>query len=173
MSALVGRQLDQYRLLDCIGQGRMATVHLAQENDGGEKVALKVLSPTATPAPTPVPPIASTECPGLRIYGFSTGDNDASWLLDNGTERQILLENVLDFSAPPSNQAVEAVKLDDETVFRDPAVEGLFTWIEGADRTIAAGMVERLTFTFASRAALSGYSMELLFSGECRLTGTW
>lgn len=46
MSALVGRQLDQYRLLEQIGQGGMTTVHLAEDTEEGGRVALKVLSPT-------------------------------------------------------------------------------------------------------------------------------
>lgn len=107
------------------------------------------------------------------MYGFTTQGNDAQWLIDNGTQRPVVLENVVDFSAPPENQAVEKVSLGEVTVFMGPAVEGLFTWLEGADRTIAVGEVERLTFTFAWRAASGNYSMELLFSGDCRLEGVW
>lgn len=129
--------------------------------------------PTENPAPSPVPPIASSECPGLRIYGFTVEGNDAFWLIDNGTARDLSLENLQDFSAPPSNQAVEAVRLGDELVFEGPAVEGMFTWIEGSERTIAAGEVERMTFTFAWQAAATDYAMELLLSGGCSLAGAW
>ena len=137
-------------------------------------------TPTATPrsstpttASTPVPPVSSAQCPGLRMYGFTTQGNDAHWLIDNGTQSAVVLENVVNFSAPPENQALEKVNLGEETVFMGPAVEGQFTWLEGADRSIGAGEVERLTFTFAWQAASSDYSMELLLSGDCRLQGTW
>lgn len=129
--------------------------------------------PSATPPPTPAPPIVSEECPGLQIYGFSTEGNEARWLIDNGTDRPLTLENMEDFSAPGSNQAVQSVTLGQETLFVGPATDGLFTWEEEADRIVEAGDVERITFRFAWQAAPTDYAMSLVFSGGCRLVGEW
>lgn len=128
---------------------------------------------TATNAPTPVPPVTSEQCPGLQIYGFTASGNDVAWLVDNGTEHTMVLEDLLDFSAPASNQAVQAITFGEQVVFEGPAVEGQFTWVEGADRTIGPGEVERLAFTFAWQAEPTDYAMELLFSNRCRLEGAW
>ncbi len=45
MAGLVGQQLDQYRLLEQVGQGGMATVYRAQDTRRRREVAVKVLSP--------------------------------------------------------------------------------------------------------------------------------
>jgi len=46
MRGLVGNNLDHYQILAEVGQGGMATVYRAQNQQTGEEVALKVLSPT-------------------------------------------------------------------------------------------------------------------------------
>ncbi len=135
--------------------------------------ALAETEPTSTPPPTPAPPIVSEACPDLKIYGFQTEGHEARWLIDNGTDRSLTLENLEDFSAPGSNQAVQSVKLGQETLFVGPATDGLFTWAEGSDRVVAAGEVKRITFQFAWQAAPSDYAMSLVFSGGCRLVGEW
>lgn len=135
--------------------------------------AASEVEPTSTSPPTPAPPIVSDECPGLQIYGFSTEGNEAHWLVDNGTDRPLTLENLEDFSAPGSNQAVQSVTLGQETLFVGPATDGLFSWAEGADRVVESGEVERITFRFAWQAAPTDYAMTLVFSGGCRLAGEW
>ena len=46
MPGLVGQMLDQYRLVEQVGQGGMATVFRALDTRTLREVALKVLSPT-------------------------------------------------------------------------------------------------------------------------------
>lgn len=45
MSTIIGRKLDQYEVIERIGQGGMATVYLAVDSRSGEEVAIKVLAP--------------------------------------------------------------------------------------------------------------------------------
>ncbi len=46
MSALIGQTLDQYRLVEQVGQGGMATVYRAVDTRTQQEAAVKVLSPT-------------------------------------------------------------------------------------------------------------------------------
>jgi serine/threonine-protein kinase len=134
-------------------------------------VALATTAPTAPP--TEIPIFESASCPGLRVFGFESGGNSATWQLDNGYERSLILEDMLDFAAPASNQAVESIALGDSVIFHGPAVEGEFTWVDGTERIIPNGSVVPLTITFAWEAASTGYAMDLVFSGNCGLQGSW
>jgi serine/threonine-protein kinase len=48
MAGLIGQMLDQYHLVEQIGQGGMATVYRALDTRRGDEVAIKVLLPTIT-----------------------------------------------------------------------------------------------------------------------------
>lgn len=129
--------------------------------------------PTATPLPTSPPPVESSSCAGLRAFGFRATGNQALLTLDNGTERTIVLEDMLEFEAPASNQAVERIELGGELIFQGPAVAGEWTWLEGANRSLGAGEIKELAITFAWEAAPRGYRMDLVFNGGCNLEGNW
>jgi serine/threonine-protein kinase len=51
MDELAGRTIGRYRLMEPIGQGGMSTVYRASDLDGGQPVALKVLSPYVAQEP--------------------------------------------------------------------------------------------------------------------------
>jgi len=129
--------------------------------------------PTTVPSPTAAPPVSSAQCPNLRLIGFGTSGNNASWSIDNGTTQPVILEDMLGLEAPASNQAVQMVYLGDVMIFEGPAVAGEFTWIDGASRVIQAGEVKVLTIQFAWEAAPTGYGLQLVFSGGCTIEGSW
>lgn len=128
---------------------------------------------TYTPAPTISPPIASAQCPELRMFGFQVGGNTVTWQIDNGTNMNLVLEDMLDFGAPAENQSVQAIQLGADEIFTGPAVEGEFSWSEQGSRRIAAGEVKQLTIQFAWEAEATGYQMSLIFSQGCQLEGSW
>ncbi|MGD8732799.1 MAG: protein kinase, partial [Anaerolineales bacterium] len=45
MSTMIGRNLNQYEILERVGQGGMATVYRAVDTRTGDEVAVKVLAP--------------------------------------------------------------------------------------------------------------------------------
>ncbi len=45
MSTMIGRKLDQYEIIERVGQGGMATVYRAVDTRSGKEVAIKVLAP--------------------------------------------------------------------------------------------------------------------------------
>ncbi|MFP3854112.1 MAG: serine/threonine protein kinase [Anaerolineales bacterium] len=128
---------------------------------------------TATLAPTPYPPIRSSQCPDLRIFGFQRQGNTVSWQIDNGTDQLLTLENMLEFGAPAENQSVEEIRLGPDVIFTGPAVAGEFNWLEGGNRQLSSGEVLELAIQFAWEAEASGYEMELDFSQGCVLEGSW
>ena len=128
---------------------------------------------TATLAPTPYPPINSSQCPDLRIFGFQRQGNTVTWQIDNGTDQLLNLENMLEFGAPAENQSVEEIRFGSDVIFTGPAVAGEFNWLEGGSRQLTAGEVKELAIQFAWEAEASGYEMELVFSQGCVLEGSW
>ena len=145
-----------------------------------EAIPLAAFAPTASsppatelPTPTVAAPVGSEICPNLRLIGFNTSGNTASWSVDNGTTQPVILEDMLDLQAPAGNQAVQSIYLGDGMIFEGPAVAGEFTWIDGVSRVVQAGEVRPLTIGFAWEADPTGYGLELVFSGGCIIRGNW
>ncbi len=128
---------------------------------------------TRTPMPTISPPIASDQCPDLRVFGFNHEGNTVSWQLDNGTEQTLVLEDMLEFGAPAENQSVEFIQLGTDVIFMGPATSGEFSWEDGGDRRLPPGEVKELAIQFAWEAEPTGYQMNLIFNRGCQLEGTW
>jgi hypothetical protein len=154
------------------GQGSPAATTAAPTQSGLGAVATEAPA-TATVQATISPPIASDQCPDLRLFGFQTDGNTASWQMDNGTDQALVLEDMLDFGAPAANQSVESMQLGSDVIFMGPAVEGEFNWTDGSNRILAAGEVKQLTIEFAWEAEPAGYQMSLVFSHGCQLEGSW
>jgi serine/threonine-protein kinase len=154
------------------GQGSPAATTAAPTQPGLAAVATEAPA-TATVQATISPPIASDQCPDLRLFGFQTDGNTASWQMDNGTDQALVLEDMLDFGAPAANQSVESMQLGSDVIFMGPAVEGEFNWTDGSNRILAAGEVKQLTIEFAWEAEPAGYQMSLVFSHGCQLEGSW
>lgn len=173
--ALGSMMVPQVR--DALGLGGAAAGEIPTEPvEAIAPTAIASVTPppaTATGAPTAPVPVESASCPGLRIFGFTTAGNEASWDIDNGTEQDLVLEHMLDFGAPASNQAVESIRWGGETIFDATVNEGDFTWIEGVERRLGAGEIRRLSISFAWEAAATGYEMNLMFDQGCSVKGNW
>lgn len=143
---------------------------------GGPGTRSPAASLAPTPSPSPVPtalPVVSENCPEISLEAFRTLGASASWELVNGNEDDLRLVELLEFEAPPENEALRSIRLGDETVFSGPATEGTFVWTDGSVRQVAASDRERLTFEFAAEAGKDGYRMTLVFAEGCTISGTW
>ena len=129
---------------------------------------------TPEAGPTAVPtPIRSSACPGLALYALQVHDDQATWLLDNGSDRAYELLDMQVLGAPAANGVPERVTLGGSVLWEgqyDPG--GEFHFDSQAVRALPAGSSQPFTITFRFSAVPQGYALDLDFDG-CTLGGAW
>ncbi len=148
-----------------------------------------VLEPTATAtepvvvlAASPTPePITSEACPGLRLQYLGERGNDAEWIVDNQSGRNVNLVGIRELSWDAAVKGVlQHIRLGEDILWQgeiglDDLQNGsILEMSPSANRTIPQDQVVFIALNFVwGNPALMDYVLALEFDAGCTLKGAW
>jgi serine/threonine protein kinase len=137
--------------------------------------------PTPTALPTEVPtPVEVSQCPGLRLIGFTLQGDEVSWTIDNGSGSSVRIANI-GFTWPEANQALE-VLLDGQVYLDQDDIQGMLqedrpTMPSSGRLVIPNGDTRRFGMKFLWEIVEAGsYTLDLQFGSDaagCVLSTDW
>jgi hypothetical protein len=129
--------------------------------------------PTDVPVPSATPFVATSDaCPGISLSGFHVTTDEVQWTIDNATDGDISFVD-MPVANIPGPGPIE-IRLGDVTLWEGPAGPGRHTWPAGTDTEIPAGGTKLLVLRYEfGQLPLSGYEIEVLFSGGCTISHDW
>jgi hypothetical protein len=151
-------------------------------NGGPEQTAIptRALS-SATPMPTPIPPITSADCPGFSLHSPIESGNNVEWILDNDTGAPLSVQRIQNISWDiVAKGTLQGIKLGEDVIWQGvltiDELDQLLVWdmTRDANTTIEPGFPTKLTLMFQFDDPInSPYELGIVLDDGCILAGAW